>query len=101
MNEISKAILLLVANGYAVYRVPSEQLPKVLAPSDEEVEELAMGKQGYTVNEFCMLYGISRTFYYELQKQERGPEIMNVGKRTIISKAAADAWRIRMEADRA
>lgn len=98
-TEVEKAIYTLICNGYGVFRVPTEVLPKVVAPPDaEEVEELAMGKQTYSVNEFCMLYGISRTFFYDLLKNGRGPDIMKVGRKTLVAKHAAEAWALRMEA---
>ena len=59
---------------------------------DDEAEELAMGKQNYTVNEFCMMYGIGRTFFYDLLKQGAGPEIVKIGRKTMIPRQAAQTW---------
>ena len=100
MTEIDKAILLLIANGYGVFRLPSDMLPKVTPPNEEEAEELALGQKNYTVSEFCMLYGIGRTFFYELLKQHKGPGIMKIGRKTLIPRACAEAWQAQMEAER-
>lgn len=102
-NDVKAAIQLLLCCGYGVFRVPSELLPSVAAPAvtgDDEAEELAMGKQNYTVNEFCMLYGIGRTFFYELLKAGRGPQIIKVGRKTLIPRHCAEAWQESMEAVR-
>lgn len=57
-----------------------------------------MQKPVYTVQEFCAEHGgISKVFFYELQKRGQGPRIMKVGRRTLISAEAAAEWRARME----
>ena len=95
MTEINQAILLLLSSGYGVFRVPSEVLPRVAPPSEDEAEELAMGKQNFTVKEFCLMYGISRTFFYELLKQGAGPEIITIGRKTMIPRQHAHDWHER------
>jgi predicted DNA-binding transcriptional regulator AlpA len=50
-----------------------------------------------TIAEFCRAFGISRPFYYALQKQGRGPVEMRIGHRTLISMEAADRWRQEQE----
>ena len=54
-------------------------------------------RQAYTVEEFCEAYRISRAMFYVLQAQHKGPRIMKVGRRTLISDEAAKEWRSRME----
>ena len=56
-------------------------------------------KRAYTIPQFCEAYQISRSKYYDDQKNGRGPRIMKVGRRTLISVAAATAWRRRLEAN--
>lgn len=51
-----------------------------------------------SILEFCAAFGISDDFYYKLKRQRQGPREMKVGKRTLISLAAADEWRIEREA---
>jgi hypothetical protein len=50
-----------------------------------------------TVDEFCHAHRISRGTFYNLLKTGRGPSIMKVGARTLISADAAAIWRRRME----
>ena len=50
-----------------------------------------------TVDEFCHAHRISRGTFYNLLKDNRGPSIMKIGARTLVSSEAAAAWRRRME----
>ena len=54
-----------------------------------------------SVDEFCNSHRISRGHFYGLLKNGRGPAIMKIGKRTLISEEAAAAWRRQMEAETA
>ncbi len=47
----------------------------------------------YSIPDFCSAHGISRTQFYNLLKQKNGPDIMKIGKRTLISVEAAERWR--------
>ena len=51
----------------------------------------------FTVNEFCESHGISRSLFYEIRKKNKGPAIMKVSGRTLISAESAAVWRRRME----
>lgn len=51
----------------------------------------------YDVDTFCNTHGISRALFYKLVKENRGPRLMKVGRRTLISFEAALAWRREME----
>ena len=51
----------------------------------------------YSVTEFCREHGISRGLFYQLLKEGRGPRVMKVGRRTLVSREAAEDWRRRME----
>lgn len=51
----------------------------------------------YSVADFCREHGISRGLFYRLLKDGRGPKTMKLGRRTLISREAADDWRRRME----
>lgn len=53
--------------------------------------------KAWTVDEFCREYRISRGTFYNLLKAGRGPKIMKVGSRTLISAEAGAAWCRRME----
>ncbi len=51
----------------------------------------------YSVRDFCREHGISRGLFYRLLREGRGPRVMKVGRRTLISREAAEDWRRRME----
>ena len=42
-----------------------------------------------TIPQFCVDHGISRTLAYELIKSGRGPRLMKLGRRVLISAEAA------------
>ena len=57
-----------------------------------------MNKTCFTVYEFCHEHGdISKVFFYKLLKQGKGPRLMKVGRRTLITAEAAADWRKQME----
>ncbi|WP_304305885.1 hypothetical protein [Pseudacidovorax intermedius] len=49
------------------------------------------------MKQFCSSHSIGRTHFYALVKQGRGPQIMKVGRRTLISEEAATEWRRSMQ----
>jgi predicted DNA-binding transcriptional regulator AlpA len=49
------------------------------------------------VSKFCSEHGISRSLFYRLVNDGRGPRLTRIGRRTLISSNAAAAWRMRME----
>ena len=55
-------------------------------------------RKAFSIDEFCIAHRISRAMFYKLLKQGRGPRIMAVGSRQIISDEAAAEWRRQMEA---
>lgn len=57
-----------------------------------------MNKHAFTVDQFCAAHGdISRAFFYKLVRAGRGPRLMKVGTRTLVSEEAAAEWRKEME----
>lgn len=50
------------------------------------------GKLAYSVAEFCKACGISRSFFYQLREEKRGPKVTKIGDRTLITKADAEEW---------
>lgn len=59
-----------------------------------------MNKTCFTVYEFCHEHGgISKVFFYKLLKLGKGPRLMKVGRRTLITAEAAADWRKQMEMD--
>ncbi|UXC37100.1 hypothetical protein [Cupriavidus gilardii] len=58
-----------------------------------------MTKPAFTVPEFCEAHGrMSRSLFYTLVKEGKGPRLMKIGRRTLISQEAAADWRRAMEA---
>jgi predicted DNA-binding transcriptional regulator AlpA len=55
----------------------------------------------FSVPAFCEAHGISRGYLYQLWSEGAGPRRMKVGRRTLISRDAAAAWRRRMEEETA
>jgi hypothetical protein len=55
--------------------------------------------QAYSIEHFCCAHGLGRSTLYKLIKEGRGPRLMKVGKRTLISAEAAAEWRKRFEGD--
>jgi hypothetical protein len=51
----------------------------------------------FTVPEFCEAHRISRALLYLMLRDGRGPRVMKAGRRTLISKEAAEAWRHQLE----
>lgn len=64
---------------------------------DPKTKEPPLPRLALTILEFCEAFRISDDFYYKLKRQGQGPREMKVGKRTLISLAAADEWRIARE----
>ena len=55
----------------------------------------------YSIEVFCKAHNISRASYYNLAKEGRGPKLMRVGSKPLISAEAAAEWRKKMEAETA
>jgi hypothetical protein len=60
-----------------------------------------MSKSAQTINEFCEDNRICRATYYNLRKSGRGPKIIKIGAKTIITDENAAEWRARMQAETA
>ena len=54
-------------------------------------------KAAYSFQEFCRLHSISRAFLYKLIKSGRGPKVLKIGTRSLITDEAAADWRRMME----
>lgn len=55
-----------------------------------------MQPQAFSIREFCLAHGISRALLYILLKNGKGPAVMKLGRRTLISAESAREWRERM-----
>jgi hypothetical protein len=56
-----------------------------------------MDTDAYSVEEFCERHRISRAHFYNEVRDRRGPRLMKVGARTLITKEAAADWRRERE----
>ena len=69
--------------------------------NDENSGKVAQGTasvgplEAYSVSEFCRRNNIGVTTYYSLPEDDR-PATMRIGRRVLISKESAAAWRRRM-----
>ena len=63
----------------------------------ETIQTTIIGKKAYSISEFCADHGISRAGFYNLIKSGKGPRLMKIGARRLISCESAAEWRRRME----
>jgi hypothetical protein len=61
--------------------------------------EHSPARAAYTVAEFCAAHRISRSKFYQLLAEGRGPRCFYVGVKRLISFEAAAAWRAEREAE--
>jgi predicted DNA-binding transcriptional regulator AlpA len=64
--------------------------------SSNEASLIAMAL-AFTVPQFCRLHSLSRATYYNLAREGRAPASMKVGRRRLIARESAEAWRRAME----
>lgn len=57
----------------------------------------AIAKAAFSFDEFCSAHGLSRAMLYKMIKGGKGPRVMKVGTRSLISSEAAADWRRAME----
>ena len=67
----------------------------------QELGHSYITQAAYTIFEFCDAHRISRTHLHNLQKAGKGPRIMKVGKRVLISMDSAADWRRALEREQA
>lgn len=48
----------------------------------------------FTVDEWCARYKFGRSFFYKLLREGRGPKIMKLGSRTLITVNSDNEWRL-------
>lgn len=66
---------------------------------DNKVEPLPLSERAtLSIPEFCAVHGFSPAFYFNLQKEGKGPRVLRVGKRVLITREAAAEWRQQREA---
>jgi hypothetical protein len=50
-----------------------------------------------SIPEFCRRHQISVGMYFKIAREGFGPRIMKVGRRTLVSREAAEEWRRERE----
>lgn len=45
-----------------------------------------------TVEEFCTRFRISRSMFYKLQHERRGPRTIKLGRKTLVRSEEANLW---------
>jgi hypothetical protein len=63
----------------------------------DQIQGNVTGKKAFSVDEFCAAHGISRAMFYKIRAAGKGPRLMAVGTRTLISVEAAADWRQQCE----
>jgi hypothetical protein len=58
---------------------------------------MTTNKVAESVKDFCQSNGISKSMFYKIQREGKGPCIMKIGRRTLISNEAAAEWRKSLE----
>lgn len=66
-------------------------------PAKVSRPEESADPQAFSVDEFASAFRISRATVYNMWRAGQGPARMRVLGRVVISRAAADDWRRRME----
>jgi len=51
----------------------------------------------FDVSSFCSAHRISRSFFYRLLGEGRGPRLLKIGRRTLITAESAAEWRALLE----
>ncbi len=59
-------------------------------------EDSAIERRGYSISEWCQAYGIGRTLFYKMRKNNKTPRITELGRRRIITNEADAEWREAM-----
>jgi hypothetical protein len=54
-------------------------------------------QDAFSIPEFCLRNRISTALFFKLARQGRGPRVFHVGRRTLITKESATAWRRTLE----
>ncbi|MCC7203113.1 MAG: hypothetical protein IT393_10700 [Nitrospirae bacterium] len=56
-------------------------------------------QNAFTISDFCESHKISRAFFYQLVKAGKGPLIIRLGSKRLVTKEAAAEWRRKLEAE--
>lgn len=59
---------------------------------------MADEQDAFSIPEFCRRNGFGPGLYFKIAREGGGPRVMRVGRRTLISREAAEEWRREREA---
>ena len=54
-------------------------------------------RNAHSINDFCKKFSISRSMFYKLARDGKGPRQMKIGRRTLISSEAIIEWQKTLE----
>jgi hypothetical protein len=63
------------------------------SPARQGEPQASIDPPAYTIDEFCKAHRISRSMYYNMQRNGTGPRTKDVGTRKIVPGEAAAEWR--------
>jgi len=52
----------------------------------------------FSITEFCLRNSISSALFFKLAREGRGPRVMRIGRRTLVTRESAAEWRREREA---
>lgn len=58
-----------------------------------ETQGNVTSRKASSIEEFCDDHSISRSTFYNLRREGKGPRLMRIGARVLISSEAAADWR--------
>ena len=61
----------------------------------KKVQTALADRQCLSIPEFCSLHGFSVAYFYILKQRGQAPATMRLGRRVVISREAAAAWRAK------
>ena len=61
------------------------------------VENFNQPKKNISIQEFCKLFGISRSTFYKLITENTGPKLTKIGRRTIIMGEDIEEWKLTLK----
>jgi hypothetical protein len=64
----------------------------------EPVQISQLQKKAYTISEFTQTHSMSMSTFYKDQRAGRGPDVIFVGNKSLVTEEAAAEWRQRMAA---
>jgi len=58
-----------------------------------------MNEFAFNISQFCEGHQMSRAFFYQLLKEGRGPKVVRLGGKRLITAEAAREWRKKLDTE--